>query len=223
MRKSGIRLLMIGLLLGLAGCAGYSTPRYGDDGVYGSRDSFDYFDYSRAPDYRPYSAWYPYWSLDHFYFSRYYSPYSVVIHPWDPWLYPYSAWYWNYPYSHAGFFAVGPWHYWGPWSYRYHRPWHRWSYEHRVAYDLNYRERRLGGGTGAQRARSQHELYRLERLEERRSRSGYDANVMRQRPISRQPTRTRTPTNRRAPIPTTRPVRRAPSRTERVREQPPRM
>jgi hypothetical protein len=79
-------------LLGLSGCVTYHQPRYGGDGVY-----FD--------QYRPQPRtllvvdpfFYPYWSLDHFYFSRYNAPH-----------------YWGHPYRYGwGYPHFGYVHYYG--------------------------------------------------------------------------------------------------------------
>ena len=70
---------------------------------------------------------YPYWSLDYFYFSRFYHPYSVVVAHHDPWFYPYPGWYYGYRPGPRGAFAVRgsffyPWHSFG-FSYVGYRPW----------------------------------------------------------------------------------------------------
>ncbi|MEN1729398.1 MAG: hypothetical protein AAGJ52_13260 [Pseudomonadota bacterium] len=204
----------------LTGCATYPTPRYGDDGVYGT---YGLDNYQRAPHFRGSSAWYPYWSLDHFYFSHFYAPYSVIVHPWDPWLFPYSAWYWNYPYSHHRFFVGGPWHYWGPWSYRHHRPWHYRRYDRHYPDSIDYRSRRVAFDSGEWRTTNRHREDRLERFEQqRRARSDGGGGVQRQRPVTRQPSRA--PVSRRAPS-SSRPSPASRSRSarmpERIRERPP--
>lgn len=155
----------------LSGCTSYSSSRYGDDGIYGSYERVQV-----VPAFRSHSAHYPYWSLDHFYFSQFYSPFSVVVHPWDPWLFPYSAWYWNYPYSHGAFLAGGPWYNRAPWSlhgyhsWRYHRPyWHDPRYHRHDGASTNYRGRRVSAGRGSLIPMSTHQNHRLERLERQRS------------------------------------------------------
>lgn len=61
---------------------------------------------------------YPYWSLDHFYFSHYYHPFSVLVHRYDPWYYPYPGWYYAHrPGYHHPWYAYGP-------HYRHYRPWY---------------------------------------------------------------------------------------------------
>ena len=120
------RTILAVLVLSLAGCASYYQPRYGHDGVYYD----DPHPYSRTSVYVGYHdpLLYPYWSLDYFYFSRYYHPYSVRIHYYDPWYYPYPGWYYGYrpgPRSHVSL-AWGSYYY--PWyafgnHYHYYRPW----------------------------------------------------------------------------------------------------
>ena len=120
------QMILAVLALSLAGCASYYQPRYGHDGVYYD----DPYAYSRTSIHVGYHdpLLYPYWSLDYFYFSRYYHPYSVRIHYYDPWYYPYPGWYYGYrpgPRSHVGL-AWGSYYY--PWfaygsHYHYYRPW----------------------------------------------------------------------------------------------------
>ncbi|MEE4638018.1 MAG: hypothetical protein V2J42_04705 [Wenzhouxiangella sp.] len=117
------RLSLLGAIaFSLTACVTYHQPRYGDDGVY--------FDQTR---YQPRTVvvadplLYPYWSLDYFYFSRYYHPYSVLVPAYDPWFYPYPGWYYGYrPGPHSGFAFSGgfyyPWHGFGYVSYRPWRP-----------------------------------------------------------------------------------------------------
>jgi hypothetical protein len=98
--------LAIGILL--AGCVSY-YPVPGSDGVYAERAypvrSVHYVD----------PLLYPYWSLDYFYFSRHYHPYSVYVPIHDPWYYPYPGWYFHDPRR-----------YWAGYGPRYHhyRPWY---------------------------------------------------------------------------------------------------
>jgi hypothetical protein len=67
---------------------------------------------------------YPFWSLDYFYFSRYYHPFSVLVHRHDPWYYPYPGWYYGFGPRHAGFADAFhyPWYRFGD-HYRRYRPW----------------------------------------------------------------------------------------------------
>lgn len=121
---------LIAALVLLGGCATYYQPRHADDGVYYGDD----YGYDRRvviyDDYPVNPVYYPYWSLDHFYFSHYWFPYSVVSY--RGWTYPHYRYYpgWNYwPYAHqrVGFsFSVGfgyPWHRVGGY-YSYYRPWY---------------------------------------------------------------------------------------------------
>ncbi len=118
------RIFLGFLVLTLIGCATYYQPRYGQDGVYYD----DPRSHTRSSVYVGYynPMFYPYWSLDYFYFSRHYHPYSVRIHYYDPWYYPYPGWYYGYRPGPRSHFAVGwgrtyyPWHGYG---YHYYRPW----------------------------------------------------------------------------------------------------
>jgi hypothetical protein len=118
--RAPLRLCLTLLLLaGLAGCA---TPyRSGPgDGVYYERPTRSvgvaYVD----------PLLYPFWSLDYFYYSRYYHPYSVLVNRYDPWYYPYPGWYYGY---HPGRHHVGhrgrlyyPWNRYGS-RYAGYQPW----------------------------------------------------------------------------------------------------
>jgi len=210
--------ILFGILLG--GCASYSSPRYGDDGVYGN----SYPRAQVAPITRAYSAHYPFWSLDHFYFSQFYSPFSVVLHPWDPWLFPYSAWHWGYPYSHGLFLAGGPWFYRAPWSHygyrswRYHSPYGHHPYDHRPDSTLtNYRGRRMIGGAGRLPSVNAHRDYRLESLNRQRSiRSSSSAVSRRASSTSSRPR-----VNRRAAAPVSRTISRPSRSRAHPRQRPP--
>lgn len=82
----------------LSGCSTYyqshypdSGVYYGDSGVYGQSAA-----YSRA-GYGPVNPIaYPYWSIDYFYFSQYYHPYSVYVGYNEPLYYPYPGWAFSY-------------------------------------------------------------------------------------------------------------------------------
>lgn len=126
-RYSGIlsRGLLAGLALVLVGaCATYQQPRYGDEGVY-----YDdrYYPARSAAYINP--VYYPYWSLDYFYFSHYYHPYSVLVFHHDPWFYPYPGWYYGYRPGvrfSLGFHFGSPFYYpWHPFGFHYHHfhPW----------------------------------------------------------------------------------------------------
>jgi hypothetical protein len=217
------RLLVLVLLaLLVSGCASYSSSRYGDDGIYGSYERVQV-----APINWGYSAHYPFWSLDHFYFSRFYSPYSVVLHPWDPWLFPYSAWYWGYPYSHGLFLASGPWFYQAPWSYygyrswRYHSPyWYHPQYHRPESALTNYRDRRMIGGAGSLRPVSSFPDYRLESLNRQRSIRSTTGSISR-RASSVTTRSTRPTTNRRAAAPVSRSASRPARNRSHPRQRPP--
>ncbi len=146
----------------LVGCTTYSQPRYGGSGVY----------YDRA--YHPPATRvhvdpliYPYWSLDYFYFSRHYHPYSVVVLRHDPWFYPYPGWYYGYrpaPRSHVAF----SYRYYSPWyahgAYHHYRPWHSsvaFSYWHVSAPRHHY----------SSRERVRQENLRIQELRYRQSRA----------------------------------------------------
>lgn len=130
-RVASIGIVMLLALggLGLAGCVSYYTPYYADDGVYYS-DRYDRTarTHLRTVDPRVY----PYWSLDYFYFSHHYRPYSVVVNYYDPWLHS-GLWYAYRPwYGYGGYYAsYRPWH-GSLWlSYRYSDFHHRRDHAHR--------------------------------------------------------------------------------------------
>ena len=99
--RSIARLFALAALAGLlSGCASQFQPRYGHDGIYYDQPQRVVHHVSPNP------AVYPFWSLDWFYFSRHYHPYSVVVSAHDPWFYPYPGWYYGYRpgfRSHVGF------------------------------------------------------------------------------------------------------------------------
>jgi hypothetical protein len=116
------RLVLVLLALSLAGCATHYQPRYGHDGVYYDRPVVHY----RAV--HPDPLLYPYWSLDYFYFSRFYHPYSVLIGYYDPWYYPYPGWYYGYRAGPRTRLTISYGGYWYPWygygvHYHYYQPW----------------------------------------------------------------------------------------------------
>lgn len=132
MTRFSVRSFIAVLVLILAGCTTVYTPRYGAEGVYYDDPSPRYGGYSGGA--YAGSAWaanpvyYPYWSLDYFYFSQYYHPYSVVVGHWDPYYYPYPGWRYGSYYHRPGLsvsLSFGdPW-----WGY----PWHGYGYRYRPA------------------------------------------------------------------------------------------
>lgn len=128
------RLLLPAILVSfLAGCTTVHQPRYGYDGVYYeqavSRHS------SRVVHVDP--LLYPYWSIDYFYFSRHYHPYSVWVGAADPWFYPYPGWYYGYrpgPRSRVGLaFGTGVYYPWFGFGYYGYQPW-GWTHIHYPRY-----------------------------------------------------------------------------------------
>lgn len=82
-----MRILIIAIaIVALGGCASYYQPRYGHDGVY-----FDQRHSQPATVVVVDPLIYPFWSLDFFYFSRFYHPYSAGIVYRDPWFYRYPS------------------------------------------------------------------------------------------------------------------------------------
>lgn len=126
---------------------------------------------------------YPYWSLDHFYFSHYYHPYSVVVHRYDPWYYPFPGWY----YAHRPGYHH-PWYGYGS-RYRYYQPWYVGGYFS------------FGDHRSSQRHRVKQLDARLHELETRRSlavRSQRpDRTALMPRVSQRLPANRRTPTDQR--------------------------
>ncbi len=133
-------LALAGLLL--AGCATYHGTR--DDGVYYEAPN------DRGSAVRVDPTLYPYWSLDYFYYSHYYHPYSVLVDRFDPWYYPYPGWYYGYRPGprHVGQFG----HFRYPWyrlgnRYAGYRSWHHGHWDHdrhpRERYDGRNRVRQI--------------------------------------------------------------------------------
>lgn len=120
--------LAVLVFAGLAGCVSYYQPRYGGDGVY--YDDAYYTPATVRSGYAVNPVYYPYWSLDYFYFSRYYHPYSVFVGYHDPFYYPYPGWYYGYRPGprvavsfHYGWGGYYPWYRYGD-HYRHFQPWH---------------------------------------------------------------------------------------------------
>ena len=116
------RLTIIVLAVVLTGCATYYQPRYGDDGVYYDPPQVQH----RAVHVDP--LLYPYWSLDYFYFSRHYHPYSVLVDFYEPGYYPYPGWYYGYRAAPRTRVSISYGHHWYPWygfgpHYHYYQPW----------------------------------------------------------------------------------------------------
>ncbi|MCC5864112.1 MAG: hypothetical protein JJU31_03230 [Wenzhouxiangella sp.] len=129
--KSSTRTLLALLALAgllLSGCVTYSQPRYGHDGIY----------YDQPVVHRTTTVVhaspliYPYWSLDYFYFSRFYHPYSVWVGWADPWYYPYPGWYHGYrpgPRTRLSIAFGGHYYPWYAHGYHGFHPW-GWTYIH---------------------------------------------------------------------------------------------
>ncbi|NKI35278.1 hypothetical protein HFP89_08875, partial [Wenzhouxiangella sp. XN79A] len=135
MNRFSVRMILAALVLVLAGCTTVYTPRYGAHGVYYEDPAPRYagsygYDRSYSGAWAANPVYYPYWSLDYFYFSQYYHPYSVVVGHWDPYYYPYPGWrYGGYHRSRPGLsvsLSFGdPW-----WGYPWHGHGYRWQPAH---------------------------------------------------------------------------------------------
>ena len=108
----------------LAGCSTYYQSYYPDSGVYYGDSGV--YGHAGAPTRGGYGyrtvnpAVYPYWSIDYFYFSQYYHPYSVYVGYNEPLYYPYPGWVFGdyravHPHGYASFgFGFGyPWYGYG--------------------------------------------------------------------------------------------------------------
>lgn len=167
-RICGIKIPVALLAISLSGCVTYYHPRYADDGVYYG----DAYASRTAVVVDP--VYYPYWSLDYFYFSRYRHPYSVVVSH-DPFFRPYPGWYYGYRPGPRFAFAAGV-GYWYPWYragfyYHYYRPWYRrdhyrYHYHHYAKPAVERRQRAVAGAGQDQRGR---DLYRAQRQDIRES------------------------------------------------------
>jgi len=109
-------LLPVAALLLVTGCVTYSQSWHGVDGsglYYGESGHGGYGQPAPAASGNP--SLYPYWSLDHFYFSSFHHPYSAYVGYAEPLYYPYPGWALAHPYSHRAGFGHGagfgyPWH-----------------------------------------------------------------------------------------------------------------
>jgi len=123
-----IRIVAVVLgIVGLGGCATYHQHSYIDSGGYFSRAGgysgaagYSQARYSQARYAPTNPAIYPYYSLDYFYFSRYYHPYSVYVGYREPLYYPYPGWALGYHRSLHSRYSPG---------YGFGYPWH--GFEHR--------------------------------------------------------------------------------------------
>lgn len=122
--KSGLRLASVAALaILLGGCSTYYQSYYPDSGVY-YEDSGVYghaSGYSRGGYGRVNPVDYPYWSIDYFYFSQYYHPYSVYVGYHEPLYYPYPGWALGHyrPIGWHGSLAFGFGYPWYGYGYRY--------------------------------------------------------------------------------------------------------
>ena len=113
-------LILVSLAALVSGCASQFQPRYGHDCIYYDQPQRVVHQASPNP------AVYPFWSLDWFYFSRHYHPYSVVVASHDPWFYPYPGWYYGYRPGFRSHVGLGWGGYYHPWYHRgfaHVRPW----------------------------------------------------------------------------------------------------
>lgn len=158
-----LKSFVVLLALSLAGCVTYYQPRYSDDGIYYGDGYYASYSHSYVVD----PVYYPYWSLDYFYFSYYRQPYSVVYYH-DPFFRPYPGWYYGYRPGPRFRFAASYGH-WYPWygagfHYHYYRPWYRHHhyhhhYHHHAKPAIERRQRAVLGAHG-DRGRS---LYQTQR------------------------------------------------------------
>jgi len=162
--RTAVHLATLAVLaMALGGCSTYyqsyypdSGVYYGDSGGYGQAAGFSRGGYGPV---NPVD--YPYWSLDYFYFSQYYHPYSVYVGYNEPLYYPYPGWALGYyrPIRSHGSFAFGfgyPWHGYG---YRYPA----YSFGFFSGYDPFY----YGGHYGRDYRRDRHGHHRLRQIDRR--------------------------------------------------------
>jgi len=119
-------LVMAAVVLG--GCSTYyqsyypdSGVYYEDSGVYGHSTGYSSIGYSRV-GYGPVNpVVYPYWSIDYFYFSQFYHPYSVYVGYNEPLYYPYPGW-------ALGHYRPSRWH--GSLAFGFGYPWYGHGYRY---------------------------------------------------------------------------------------------
>ncbi len=123
-----VRVAIAGICLVVAGCATYYEPRYSDRGVYYS----DPYQTRVVDTYVVNPVYYPFWSVDYFYMSRYRAPYSFYHYPSTGIGFSYYNYYpgWYYGYRAPARFRVGfGYSSWYPWyghgfHYHHYRPWY---------------------------------------------------------------------------------------------------
>jgi len=177
--KSALRLAILAIAaVILSGCSTYYQSYYPDSGVYYD-DSGVYYgsqQYSRG-GYGPVNPVdYPYWSIDYFYFSQYYHPYSVYVGYSEPLYYPYPGW-------AFGHYRPARWH--GSLAFGFGYPWHGYGYRYPAytfgffsGYDPYYRGRYYRGG--------HHRNHRIRHIDQRLEALQYgDAYVSRRALLGR--------------------------------------
>lgn len=161
-RKSGFRLVALAMAAAvLGGCSTYYQSYYPDSGVY-YEDSGVYghsTGYPRGGYGAVNPVVYPYWSIDYFYFSRFYHPYSVYVGYSEPLYYPYPGW-------ALGHYRPSRWH--GSLAFGFGYPWYGYGYRYPAytfgffsGYDPYYH----GGHYRRDRHRIRHIDRRLEALQ----------------------------------------------------------
>lgn len=122
--RFGLRLATLAAAaIMLGGCSTYyqsyypdSGVYYGDSGVYGHSPGYSRVGYGPVNP-----AAYPYWSIDYFYFSQYYHPYSVFVGYNEPLYYPYPGW-------AFGHYRPARWH--GSLAFGFGYPWYGHGYRY---------------------------------------------------------------------------------------------
>lgn len=121
---SGLRLAVLAIAtVVLGGCSTYYQSYYPDSGVY-YEDSGVYGHSAGYPrgGYGPVNpVVYPYWSIDYFYFSQFYHPYSVYVGYNEPLYYPYPGW-------ALGHYRPSRWH--GSLAFGFGYPWYAHGYRY---------------------------------------------------------------------------------------------
>jgi len=158
--RFGLRLATLAAaVVVLGGCSTYyqsyypdSGVYYGDSGVYGHSPGHSRVGYGPV---NPVD--YPYWSIDYFYFSQYYHPYSVFVGYNEPLYYPYPGW-------AFGHYRPARWH--GSLAFGFGYPWYGHGYRY-PAYTFGFFSGYDPYHAGRRYPHDRHGDHRIRRIDQR--------------------------------------------------------